>query len=113
MGLTVQTFESHFSPAVEIAWRLSPEYWGNGYATEGAQAALGYAFDQLDLEEIVSFTATENIRSRQVMERLGMNHDPDDDFNHPELAPEHRLSRHVLYRIGPPRAPLVSGVRLV
>ncbi len=113
VGLAVPTFKSHFSPAVEIGWRLNPKHWGQGYATEGGRAALEYAFEQLDLEEIVSFTATENRRSRGVMERLGMSRDPADDFDHPQLPPEHRLSRHVLYRIDPPRAPLVSGVRLV
>ncbi len=98
-GLHRPTFEARFMPAVEIAWRLSHRSWGKGYATEAATAALDFAFDHLGLDEVVSFTATVNLRSSAVMERLGMTHDPADDFDHPVLPPGHRLRRHVLFRL--------------
>ena len=93
------TFPAHFTPAVEVGWRLAHPFWGKGYATEGAQACLKYGFATLGLEEIVSFTAVQNMRSRAVMERIGMHHDSKDDFDHPKLPKEHKLSRHVLYRL--------------
>jgi RimJ/RimL family protein N-acetyltransferase len=99
IGLSVPGFEAHFTPCVEIGWRLAAEYWGRGYATEGAAAALAIAFDVIGLDEVVSFTVPENVRSRRVMERIGMMHDPTDDFDHPMLPEGHRLRRHVLYRI--------------
>lgn len=99
IGLSVPQFEAPFMPAVEIGWRLSAEYWGRGLATEGAQAALRYGFETGGLSRIVSFTVPQNLRSRRVMEKLGMTHDPDDDFDHPSLPPGHRLRRHVLYRM--------------
>jgi RimJ/RimL family protein N-acetyltransferase len=99
VGLNPVPFEAHFTPAVEVGWRLMQSAWGNGYATEGARAALAFAFDEIGLEEIVSFTSTTNIRSQAVMRRLGMTHDPADDFDHPGLANGDRLRRHVLYRI--------------
>jgi RimJ/RimL family protein N-acetyltransferase len=103
-GLAVPRFEAHFTPAVEIGWRLAREAWGFGYATEAALAALAAGFDELGLDEIVSFTAVGNTRSRAVMERIGMLHDPADDFDHPGLPEGHPLRRHVLYRLGrPPR----------
>jgi RimJ/RimL family protein N-acetyltransferase len=86
-------------PAVEIGWRLAFEHWGQGLATEGARAVLSYGFETLGLEQIVSFTVPANVRSRRVMEKLGMTHDPRDDFDHPSLAEGHRLRKHVLYRI--------------
>jgi 3-dehydroquinate dehydratase/shikimate dehydrogenase len=88
-----------FSPAIEIGWRIAFEHWGKGYATEGSKAALAYGFDTLNLNEIVSFTAVQNIRSRRVMERIGMHRDPKDDFDHPKLPESHPLRRHVLYRL--------------
>lgn len=88
------------SRLVEIGWRLRADAWGHGYATEAAAAALDHAFETLDLAEVVSFTSAPNVRSRAVMRRLGMSHDPDDDFDHPRLPDGHRLKRHVLYRIG-------------
>lgn len=99
IGLHPVGFTSHFTPAVEIGWRLAYEYWGKGYATEGAIATLEYAFKALDLPEIVSFTTVQNTRSRHVMEKIGMHRDPADDFDHPFLAEGHRLRKHVLYRI--------------
>jgi RimJ/RimL family protein N-acetyltransferase len=101
-GLAVPRFEAPFTPAVEVGWRLRGDAWGFGYATEAARAALGVAFGELGLQEIVSFTATGNDRSRAVMTRIGMTHDPDDDFDHPALPEGHPLRRHVLYRLPRP-----------
>jgi len=106
VGLSVPRFEAHFTPCVEIGWRLAADYWGRGYATEAARAAVAFGFESLGLAEIFSFTATQNIRSRQVMQRLGMTHDPAEDFDHPLLPAGHRLCRHVLYRQAHPRAAL-------
>ena len=99
VGLAVPRFEAHFTPCVEIGWRLAKDYWGRGYATEGARAALAFAFDTLRLEEVVSFTVPGNERSRGVMEKLGMERDPGDDFDHPLLPKGHAIERHVLYRL--------------
>jgi len=101
IGLAVPDFEAPFTPCVEIGWRLSAEHWGRGLATEGAREALRYGFEDLRLPEVVSFTVPDNVRSRRVMEKLGMTHDPADDFDHPGLPEGHALRRHVLYRIGP------------
>ena len=90
--------EPGFMPGVEIGWRLAKDAWGHGYATEAARAALDYARDELGLDEVVSFTSTTNVRSQRVMERLGMTHDPADDFDHPRVD-DPRLRRHVLYRL--------------
>ncbi len=94
-------FVAPFAPAYEIGWRLPFVSWGHGYATEGANAALRYAFDTLRWREVVAFTAQGNLRSRRVMERLKMTRDPADDFDHPKLDPGDPLRRHVLYRIKP------------
>jgi RimJ/RimL family protein N-acetyltransferase len=99
VGLSVPRFEAHFTPCVEIGWRLAAEHWGKGYATEGARAVLAFGFETLALAEIVSFTTTGNVPSRRVMEKIGMTHDPADDFDHPALPAGHPLRRHVLYRI--------------
>jgi RimJ/RimL family protein N-acetyltransferase len=101
-GLNRAPFEAHFTPAVEISWRLAHDYWGRGYATEAATAVLAYGFAALGVAEIVSFTVPGNRRSRAVMERLGMTREPHGDFDHPSLPRGHRLSRHVLYRISRP-----------
>lgn len=101
IGLSVPTFEAPFMPCVEIGWRIAPQHWDKGIATEGAVAALDAAFGQLGLPEVVSFTVTDNTRSRRVMERLGMRHDPREDFDHPALPEGHALRRHVLYRVRP------------
>jgi RimJ/RimL family protein N-acetyltransferase len=98
VGLAVPRFEAHFTPCVEIGWRLAREHWGRGYATEAARAALAFGFRDLALDEIVSFTTTANLRSRAVMERIGMTRSPADDFDHPALPEGHPLRRHVLYR---------------
>jgi RimJ/RimL family protein N-acetyltransferase len=98
VGLSVPQFEAHFTPCVEVGWRLAFEHWGLGYATEAARAALDFGFQCLALEEIVSFTVPANRRSRAVMERIGMTRNPADDFDHPTLPEGHPLRRHVLYR---------------
>ncbi|GAA4062068.1 GNAT family N-acetyltransferase [Actinomadura miaoliensis] len=103
-GLWTPAFDAHFTPTVEIAWRLAHHAWGHGYATEAARRALEYGFTTAGLPEIVSFTAVPNDRSQAVMRRLGMTRDPRDDFDHPVLPAGHPLRRHVLYRITPDRA---------
>jgi RimJ/RimL family protein N-acetyltransferase len=99
VGLSIPGIETHFSPCVEIGWRLLKEHWGKGYASEAATACLRFGFEKLTLQEIVAFTVPLNERSRAVMERIGMSHDPADDFDHPNLEPGHPLRRHVLYRM--------------
>jgi RimJ/RimL family protein N-acetyltransferase len=99
VGLMVPSFEAPFMPCVEVGWRLAAEYWGRGYAPEAARAAVALAFEHLGLTEIVSFTATINVRSRRVMDKIGMTHDPASDFDHPKVPRGHALERHVLYRI--------------
>ncbi|HTN79787.1 MAG TPA: GNAT family N-acetyltransferase [Acidimicrobiales bacterium] len=101
-GLALQTFPAHFTPAVEVGWRLAQSAWGHGYATEAALAALEYGFTVAGLDEIVSMTAATNVRSQQVMQRIGMTHDPADDFDHPNVPDGHRVKPHVLYRIRRP-----------
>ncbi len=102
IGLFVPSFTAHFTPAVEIGWRLDSPYWGRGLATEGARAVVEYAFATLHLPEIVSFTVPANVPSRRVMEHIGMTRDAADDFDHPSLAEGHPLRRHVLYRLRNP-----------
>jgi RimJ/RimL family protein N-acetyltransferase len=98
-GLAPVDIPVPFAPAVEIGWRLARPFWGRGFATEAAAAALTFGFVARDLREIVSFTAVGNARSRGVMERLGMRRDPREDFDHPLLGKADRLCRHVLYRL--------------
>ncbi len=97
-GLRRVDYKAHFTPAVEIGWRLPVTFWGRGFATEAARACLAYGFGTLDLPEIVAITAPGNVRSRAVMQRIGMTWDPSDDFIHPTLPPDHRLQPCVLYR---------------
>ncbi|HXP88103.1 MAG TPA: GNAT family N-acetyltransferase [Bryobacteraceae bacterium] len=97
VGLAVPRFETSFTPCVEIAWRLARPSWGRGLATEGAHAALAFGFDHLGLDEIVAFTVPGNVRSRRVMEKLGMSYAQ--DFEHPLIPEGHPLRRHVLYRL--------------
>ena len=99
VGLARPRFEAPFMPAVEVGWRIAREHWGNGYAPEGARAALRYGFEELALDQIVSFTVPANVSSRRVMEKIGMQHDPTGDFEHPALEPGDRLRPHVLYRL--------------
>lgn len=92
-------FEAPFTPATEVGWWLAHEHWGHGYASEGARAALDFAFGELKRAEVVAITASVNVRSQRVMARLGMTHDPGDDFEHPWIAAGDRLRKHVLYRM--------------
>ena len=102
IALQAVPFQAPFTPANEIGWRFSVANWGRGYAIEGATAALDFAFNRLGWHEIVAFTAATNLRSRRVMERIGMTHDAADDFDHPKIESGHPLQRHVLYRIRKP-----------
>ena len=99
IGLSTPRFDAHFTPCTEIGWRLASDFWGFGYATEGALAVLAFGFRTLRLDEIVSFTVPGNLPSRRVMERIGMAHNPSDDFENPTLPAGHRLRRQVLYRM--------------
>ncbi len=99
IGLSIPGFAAHFTPAVEIGWRLASSWWGHGLATEGAHSTARHAFESLQFEELVSFTVPANLRSRRVMEKLGMTHDPLDDFDHPNLPPGHPFRWHVLHRL--------------
>jgi ribosomal-protein-alanine N-acetyltransferase len=98
-GMDLATYDAPFAPAIEIGWRLARGAWGHGYATEAALATVEFGFERLELREIVACTTPSNLRSRAVMERLGMTHDPREDFDHPEVAAGHPLCRHVLYRL--------------
>lgn len=99
IGLSVPSFDAPFMPAVEIGWRLAAEHWGEGLATEAAHAVVQHAFEEIGLCDLVSYTVPGNLRSRRVMEKLGMRHDSAEDFDHPKLPVGHPLHRHVLYRL--------------
>lgn len=102
-GLSRPGFEAAFAPAVEVSWRLARHAWGHGYATEAASLVLDDAFSRLGLREVVAYTTPVNLPSRAVMQRLGMTHDPGEDFDHPRLPPASPLRRHVLYRMSAER----------
>lgn len=97
VGLHGITFDIDIAPAVEIGWRLLPDFWNRGYATEAALACLDYAKEQLKLKELYSFTSLPNKRSERVMQKIGMKWVK--EFNHPLVALGHPLCRHVLYKI--------------
>ena len=99
VGLHTPAGNLPFAPCVEIAWRLAREHWQHGFATEAAHEALRIGFAELQLPEIVAFTAMTNLPSQAVMKRLGMQRDPQGDFNHPVLPHGHRLQRHGLWRL--------------
>ena len=99
VGLHRVRAELPFAPAVEVEWRLHPDAWGHGYATEAAAASLRYGFEEAGLDEVVAYTTTLNTRSQAVMTRLGMVHDPGGDFDHPGVPKGSPLRRHVLYRV--------------
>ena len=99
IGLAAPKFSSAFTPCVEIGWRLAADHWGKGLATEGACAIVRFAFTMLRLDSLVSFTVPRNRRSRRVMEKIGMMHNPREDFDHPVLPAGHPLRRHVLHRL--------------
>lgn len=102
IGLSTPSFKAEFTPCIEIGWRLSADHWGHGLATEGAQSIVRYAFEVKSIDELVSFTVPNNLRSRRVMEKLGMIWNPKENFNHPNLPEGHPLRRHVLYRMKRP-----------
>lgn len=102
IGLHRTNFDAPFCPCVEIGWRLAKEHWGNGYASEGAKASLEYAFNNLQLPEVLSFTAETNKRSQKVMEKIGMKQDPSGSFDHPMVPDAHPIKPHVLYRLKNP-----------
>lgn len=99
VGVKAINFETDFTPGYEIGWRLARSHWGRGYASEAAKAALRAAFSEWDMPEIYSFTVTDNTASQRVMQRIGMTRVNGGDFDHPNLAKEDSLSRHVLYKI--------------
>lgn len=99
VGLHTPDYQLPVSPCVEVGWRLLPEFQGKGYATEAAQAALYFGFNELKLNEIIAFTTLTNLPSQAVMQRLGMERDYANDFNHPLLDIQHPLVRHCLYRL--------------
>ena len=97
-GLAEPSLKAHFTPCVEIGWRLRREFWGRGIAYSAARAAERFAFQKLKLPELVSFTAAINVRSRRLMERLGFSRKESDDFAHPAITEDSDLRPHVLYR---------------
>ncbi len=98
-GLAVPTFETHFTPTVEIGWRLAKDSWGTGYATEAAAAVLEFGFEEAGIDPILSWALPANDRSTRVMERIGMKRAPDLDFDHPRFMHDDRLRRHIVYRM--------------
>lgn len=109
-GLAAPSFSAPFTPAIEVGWRLARAAWGHGYATEAGSAALRFGFESPGRDEIVSFTAVGNERSRRVMARLGMTRDPADDFDYPLVAPDHPIRRQVLYRLSRARWAAAAAV---
>ncbi|HET7538788.1 MAG TPA: GNAT family N-acetyltransferase [Polyangiaceae bacterium] len=99
VGLSRTDFERGLVPGVEVAWRLAFEHWGQGYATEAARAVIQEGFERFGLAEVIAVTAHGNLRSRRVMERLGMRHSERESFDHPLLSPDDPLRHHVLYRL--------------
>jgi RimJ/RimL family protein N-acetyltransferase len=98
IGLTtVKAGDLPVGPAIEMGWRLIPETWGLGLASEGAAAALAWGLVHIQVDEIIAFTADTNLASQGVMRKIGMIHDPARDFDHPRLAPDHPLRRHVVF----------------
>ncbi|MGI4975759.1 MAG: GNAT family N-acetyltransferase [Janthinobacterium lividum] len=98
-GLNRVPFEAHFTPAIEVGWRLARDFWGCGYATEAAQAAVQMGFQEFGLRQIIAETAEENLPSRRVMSRIGMSHDPAENFRHPAYSSGSTLGDYVLYRL--------------
>lgn len=94
-GLSVPWFRD----GVEVGWRIRSAWWGHGYAPEAARAALAVAFDEIGLDEVISFTAATNLNSQRVMQKIGMIRDPSGDFDHPSVAAGNPLRAHVLYRL--------------
>lgn len=90
------------APCVELVWRIGRPWWGQGYATEAARAAITDVFEVHGVAEVVAVTSVQNKPSIRVMEKLGMTRDPDGDFDHPDVPVGHELARHVLYRLKRP-----------
>jgi RimJ/RimL family protein N-acetyltransferase len=99
VGISIPSYTLPVSPCVEVAWRICAEEWGKGYAPEAANEAMRDGFERVGLQEIVSFTTLTNLKSRRVMEKLGMRYCPAEDFDHPMVPIGHSLLRHVLYRL--------------
>jgi RimJ/RimL family protein N-acetyltransferase len=99
IGLNVPDYEAPFTPCVEIGWRLGSQFWGKGYATEGAKECLRDGFERVGLKEIVAMTTPRNIRSQRVMIKLGMTRDFDSDFEHPKVQVGNPHRPHILFRI--------------
>jgi ribosomal-protein-alanine N-acetyltransferase len=99
VGISVPAYTAPFTPCVEIGWRLGQPFWGHGFASEAARAAMAFGFQSVGLAEIVGLTVPDNARSRAVMAKLGMTRSSTDDFRHPMIPVEHRLAQHVLYRL--------------
>jgi len=97
VGLMQQNYPSHFTPCVDIGWRLAPSAWGKGFATEGAMACLHFGFERLQLDEIYSVAPKINIKSQRVMQKLGMQFHS--TFEHPKLKESGRLNPCVVYKI--------------
>ena len=97
VGLAVPRFEADFTPCVEIGWRLARAHWGQGFAPEAAREVVRFAFEDLGLDELVSFTYVGNTNSRRVMEKIGMRFER--EFDHPSLPEGHRIRRHALYTL--------------
>jgi 3-dehydroquinate dehydratase/shikimate dehydrogenase len=104
IGMVTMTFAGPGldQPAVEIGWRLAHGHWGKGLATEGARATVHYGFETAKFKEIVAITVPTNVRSRHLMEKIGMKHFPNLDFDHPRIPEGHALRRHVLYSLSNP-----------
>lgn len=102
-GLSTPTWSAPFTspdhPCVELVWRIAAPHWGHGYAPEAARAAIAFGFDELRRDELVAYTSAGNLKSRRVMEKLGMHLDPAGEFDHPNLTEGNPLRRHVLYRL--------------
>jgi ribosomal-protein-alanine N-acetyltransferase len=99
VGISIPRYAAPFTPCVEVGWRMARRHWGQGFATEAAQAALEFGFTTVDVPEIVALTVPGNARSRAVMAKLGMTREMSDDFDHPLVPAGHPLKRHVLYRL--------------
>ena len=117
VGLNIPSFDTSL---VEIGWRMNKAFWGRGFATEAAAVALEVGFTRFGLENVCSFTAMVNKPSERVMQRLGMEHRTEDDFDHPALPAGHALSRHVRYRMSKTRwmeqrerFPFLKSLRLI
>lgn len=95
IGLSETNFTADFTPCIEIGWRLLPQFWNKGFATEGAKRCIVHAFEVLDIEELYAFTAKINVPSENVMKKIGMK--CIEEFNHPKLESGHPLEEHILY----------------